>query len=62
MRKACYRNCPMKSEHPTSSEPTAFENFDRLFRQVIAVPKAAVVKAEAKAQKRKAQRKKKAAG
>lgn len=37
---------------------TPFERFDRLFRQVIAVPKEAVVKAQAKIDKQKKRKRK----
>jgi len=46
---------------PQESGGTPFERFDRLFRKVIAVPKSAIDKEEAKWQRRKQKRKKKSA-
>lgn len=40
-------------KHASRAEDAPFQRFDRLFREIIAVPKSAVVKEEAKPKRRK---------
>jgi len=49
---------PDPNSAPQPDDLTPFERFDRLFRQVIAVPKEAIVKAQAKIDKQKKRKRK----